>query len=105
MGGLKDYEKSGVTTLDVAKGLIDRGFHPPTVYFPLIVNEALMVEPTETESKESLEEFAAALIDIAKTAKENPESLKKSPLTTDVSRPDETLAARKPIVRYEKEAE
>ena len=105
LGGLKDYEKTGVTTLDVAKGLIDRGFHPPTVYFPLIVNEALMVEPTETESKESLEEFAAALIDIAKTAKDDPESLKKSPLTTEVSRPDETLAARKPIVRYIKEAE
>ena len=105
LGGLKDDCDGQVKTLDVAKRLLDMGFHPPTVYFPLIVNEALMVEPTETESKESLEEFAAALIDIAKTAKENPESLKKSPLTTDVSRPDETLAARTPIVRYEKEAE
>lgn len=105
LGGLKDYEKSGVTTLDVAKGLIDRGFHPPTVYFPLIVNEALMVEPTETESKESLDEFIRALIDIAKVAKENPECLKEAPLTTDVCRPDETLAARKPVVKYEKNKE
>lgn len=100
LGGLKDYEKSGVTTNDVAKGLIDRGFHPPTVYFPLIVNEALMVEPTESESKETLDEFANALIDIAKTAKEDPESLKEGPLTTEIARPDETLAARKPIVKY-----
>lgn len=105
LGGLKDYEKTGITTLDVAKGLIDRGYHPPTVYFPLIVNEALMVEPTESESKETLDEFAAALIDIAKTAQTDPESLKASPLTTEICRPDETLAARKPIVRYTKEIE
>ena len=75
MGGLKDYEKSGVTTLDVAKGLIDRGFHPPTVYFPLIVHEALMVEPTETEPKQTLDEFVAAMKQIAQEARENKDIL------------------------------
>lgn len=104
LGGLKNAE-TGVTTLDVAKGLIDRGFHPPTVYFPLIVHEALMIEPTETESKETLDAYAAALNDIAKVAKENPEDLLNAPLTTMVSRPDETLAARKPVLTYSKEEE
>ena len=102
LGGLKNTE-TGVTTLDVAKGLIDRGFHPPTVYFPLIVHEALMIEPTETESKETLDAYAAALNDIAKVAKENPEDLLNAPLTTMVSRPDETLAARTPVLTYTKE--
>ena len=102
LGGLKNTE-TGVTTLDVAKGLIDRGFHPPTVYFPLIVHEALMIEPTETESKETLDAYAAALNDIAKVAKENPEDLLNAPLTTMVSRPDETLAARRPVLTYTKE--
>ena len=102
LGGLKNTE-TGVTTLDVAKGLIDRGFHPPTVYFPLIVHEALMIEPTETESKETLDAYAAALNDIAKVAKENPEDLLNAPLTTMVSRPDETLAARTPVLTYIKE--
>lgn len=102
LGGLKNAD-DGVTTLDVAKGLIDRGFHPPTVYFPLIVHEALMIEPTETESKETLDAYAAALNDIAKVAKENPEDLLNAPLTTKVCRPDETLAARKPVLVYTKE--
>lgn len=102
LGGLKNAD-AGVTTLDVAKGLIDRGFHPPTVYFPLIVHEALMIEPTETESKETLDAYAAALNDIAKQAKENPEDLLNAPLTTKVCRPDETLAARKPVLVYTKE--
>ncbi len=102
LGGLKNAD-AGVTTLDVAKGLIDRGFHPPTVYFPLIVHEALMIEPTETESKETLDAYAAALNDIAKVAKENPEDLLNAPLTTKVCRPDETLAARKPVLVYTKE--
>lgn len=102
LGGLKNAD-AGVTTLDVAKGLIDRGFHPPTVYFPLIVHEALMIEPTETESKETLDSYAAALNDIAKVAKENPEDLLNAPLTTRVCRPDETLAARKPVLVYTKE--
>lgn len=104
LGGLKNAD-AGVTTLDVAKGLIDRGFHPPTVYFPLIVHEALMIEPTETESKETLDAYAAALNDIAKVAKENPEDLLNAPLTTKVCRPDETLAARKPVLVYTKEEE
>lgn len=104
LGGLKNAD-AGVTTLDVAKGLIDRGFHPPTVYFPLIVHEALMIEPTETESKETLDAYAAALNDIANVAKENPEDLLNAPLTTMVSRPDETLAARKPVLVYTNEEE
>ena len=73
------------------------------VYFPLIVHEALMIEPTETESKETLDAYAAALNDIAKVAKENPEDLLNAPLTTMVSRPDETLAARTPVLTYTKE--
>lgn len=101
LAGLKDHEVSGVTTLDVAKGLIDRGFHPPTVYFPLIVDEALMIEPTETESVETLDAFVAAMKDIAKVAKENPQSLKDAPYNTEICRPDETLAARNPIVRHD----
>ena len=104
LGGLKNAD-AGVTTLDVAKGLIDRGFHPPTVYFPLIVHEALMIEPTETESKETLDAYAAALNDIANVAKENPEDLLNAPLTTMVCRPDETLAARKPVLVYTNEEE
>lgn len=103
LGGLKDDCDGQVKTLDVAKRLLDMGFHPPTVYFPLIVHEALMIEPTETESKETLDAYAAALNDIAKVAKENPEDLLNAPLTTKVCRPDETLAARKPVLVYTKE--
>jgi glycine dehydrogenase subunit 2 len=84
----------GITAADIAKGLIDRGFHPPTVYFPLVVKEALMIEPTETESKETLDEFIAAMIDIAKTAETDPESLKRAPVTTPVGRLNETKAAK-----------
>jgi glycine dehydrogenase subunit 2 len=90
---------NGITTLDIAKRLIDYGFHPPTVYFPLIVKEALMVEPTETETKETLEAFAAALNKIAEEAKTSPELLKEAPHYTPVSRPDEIGAARKPVLR------
>lgn len=89
-----------VTTMDLAKGLIDRGFHPPTVYFPLIVHGAIMIEPTETESKETLDSFIEAMIDIVNTAKTDPENLLKAPLNTAISRPDETLAARKPVLKY-----
>lgn len=98
--GLKDNAGGKVSTLDVAKRLLDMGFHPPTVYFPLIVNEALMIEPTETESKETLDSFIDAMKLIAKEARENPESLKNAPQTTVVRRPDETLAARNPILKY-----
>ncbi len=100
LAGLKDAPE-GVTTLDVAKRLLDYGYHPPTVYFPLIVNEAIMTEPTETETKETLDEFAEALIKIAEEAKENPEILKEAPHDTPVRRVDETRAARNPILKYE----
>lgn len=89
-----------ITTMDLAKALIDRGFHPPTVYFPLIVPGAIMIEPTETESKETLDSFIEAMIDIFETAKTNPENILKAPLNTAICRPDETLAARKPVLKY-----
>ncbi len=84
----------GVRAFDIAKGLIDRGFHPPTVYFPLIVQEALMIEPTETESKETLDAFIAAMREIAAQAQTDPQALRQAPVGTPVSRPDETRAAR-----------
>jgi glycine dehydrogenase subunit 2 len=93
--------ETGVSTLDVAKGLIDRGFHPPTVYFPLIVKGALMCEPTESESKETLEAFAQALIEIADLAKRSPDELHRAPVSTRVGRLDETTAARKPVLKAE----
>ncbi|MHC4703371.1 MAG: aminomethyl-transferring glycine dehydrogenase subunit GcvPB, partial [Planctomycetota bacterium] len=80
---------------DIAKALIDRGFHPPTVYFPTIVKEAMMIEPTETESKETLDSFIDAMIEIAGQAENEPEELKTAPSTAVVCRPDETMAARK----------
>lgn len=86
-----------VSALDVAKRLLDYGFHPPTIYFPLIVKEALMIEPTETESKATLDGFIEAMI---KIAKETPEVLHKAPVTTPVKRLDGVLAARKPMVRW-----
>lgn len=100
LGGLKQ-DTSEVATLDVAKGLLDFGFHPPTIYFPLIIHEAIMIEPTETESIETLDEFVKAMKEIAKEAKENPEKLKEAPLNTPVRRIDETRAARNPILKYE----
>jgi glycine dehydrogenase subunit 2 len=86
----------GVRALDVAKALIDRGFHPPTVYFPQTVPEALMIEPTETESRETLDAFIAAMIEIARLAETKPEEITRSPTTTVVGRLDETRAARQP---------
>jgi len=91
-------KKRGVRTLDIAKRLLDFGFHPPTVYFPLIVEECLMIEPTETESKETLDRFAEAMIRIAREAEEQPELVVNAPYTTAVRRLDETLAARKPVL-------
>lgn len=99
LGGLKD-PLSEVTTLDIAKRLLDLGYHPPTVYFPLIIPEAMMIEPTESESKETLDEFIEAMIQIAKEAKEDPQMLKEAPHSTVVSRPDETQAARNPVLKY-----
>ena len=86
----------GVTTLDIAKRLMDYGFHPPTIYFPLVVSGALMVEPTETESRETLDDFIDAMRQIAKEAEVNPELVKNAPVSTRTSRVDETLAARSP---------
>ncbi len=84
----------GVHAIDIAKALIERGFHPPTVYFPLIVKEALMIEPTETESREELDRFIDAMLEIAAQAEKAPESFAAMPVSTSVSRPDETRAAR-----------
>ncbi len=102
LGGLKDGTGE-VTTLDIAKRLIDYGYHPPTIYFPLIVHEAIMVEPTETESRETLDEFIDAMIRIAEEARENPQVLKEAPHNTPVRRIDEVLAARKPILKWQKD--
>ena len=87
---------TGVRTLDVAKRLIDHGYHPPTIYFPLIVEECLLVEPTETEAKEDLDAFAQALLAVAREAREHPDLLHAAPLTAPVRRLDETTAARQP---------
>ncbi|WP_449621337.1 aminomethyl-transferring glycine dehydrogenase subunit GcvPB [Robertmurraya sp. Marseille-Q9965] len=96
----KRQKKLGVRTLDIAKRLLDFGYHPPTIYFPLNVEECIMIEPTETESKETLDAFIDAMIQIAKEAEENPEIVQEAPHTTVVGRLDETTAARKPILRY-----
>jgi glycine dehydrogenase subunit 2 len=89
----------GVKTLDLAKRLLDYGFHPPTVYFPLLVEEALMVEPTETETRETLDAFAEALAAIVREAEEDPQSLTGAPYTTPVRRLDEAAAAKRPVIR------
>lgn len=94
--------KNGATALDIAKSLIDRGYHPPTIYFPLIVKEAMMVEPTETESPETLDQFIEAMRELAKLAEEDPESLKKAPRKAHVTRLDEVKAARTPVLRWSK---
>jgi glycine dehydrogenase subunit 2 len=91
---------SGVTTMDIAKRLIDHGFHPPTIYFPLVVHGALMIEPTETESKETLDGFVAAMHAIAEEAARDPEALKAAPTRAVRARLDETRAARKPVLRW-----
>ncbi|MEN6364042.1 MAG: aminomethyl-transferring glycine dehydrogenase subunit GcvPB [Rectinema sp.] len=90
----------GVHTLDIAKRLIDLGFHPPTIYFPLIVPEALMIEPTETESKATLDAFIEAMLEIAREAAEKPELLHDAPSITPVGRLDEVAAARSPVLCY-----
>jgi glycine dehydrogenase subunit 2 len=90
----------GISALDVAKRLMDFDFHPPTIYFPLIVSEALMIEPTETEAKETLDAFADAMLEIAREAADEPETLKAAPTSRPVRRLDEVRAAKHPIVRY-----
>ncbi len=97
--GLLD-KSTGVTTLDIAKRLLDYGFHAPTIYFPLLFHQAIMIEPTETESKETLDGFIEIMRHIAAEAIEDPDSLKTAPHTTPVRRLDETTAARQPILRY-----
>ena len=94
------FKKQGVRTLDIAKRLLDYGFHSPTIYFPLIVHEAIMIEPTESENRETLDQFAAALIKILDEAKTNPDLVHHAPHTMPVGRLDELKAAREPIVRY-----
>ncbi|HEV8639877.1 MAG TPA: aminomethyl-transferring glycine dehydrogenase subunit GcvPB [Methylomirabilota bacterium] len=98
-------KKLGVTALDIAKRLLDLGFYAPSIYFPLIVEEALMIEPTETESKETLDEFCDAMIRIAKEAEEHPAVIHDAPLTTPVRRLDQTRAARYPDLRWRPPAE
>lgn len=94
----------GVRALDIAKALLERGFHAPTIYFPLIVQEALMIEPTETESKETLDEFIKALVEINADIDNNKDKLLNAPRNLPVCRPDEVLAARKPVLRWKKRA-
>lgn len=101
LGGLKDDENH-ISTLDVAKRLLDYGYHPPTVYFPLIVSEAIMIEPTETESVETLDGFIDTMVRIAQEAKDNPEMLKTAPHNTPVRRIDEVKAARNLILKWDK---
>lgn len=97
----EDKKEKGVSTLLIAKKLMDMGYHPPTVYFPLIVHEALMIEPTETETKETLDKFIDAMIEISKQIDDNPQSFLDLPLNTEVKRVDETLAARQLDVKFE----
>jgi glycine dehydrogenase subunit 2 len=97
----RKQKKKGVSAGDIAKALLDYGFHPPTVYFPLIVEEALMVEPTETESKETLDRFAEVMEEIARLAEEDPERVTSAPHTTPVGRLDEVRAARNPRIIWD----
>ncbi|HCZ06473.1 MAG: glycine dehydrogenase subunit 2 [Thermotogota bacterium] len=99
------WKNLGVKTLDMAKRLLDLGFHAPTIYFPLIVKEAMMIEPTETESKEELDRFAEAMFRILEEAEKEPDILREAPKTTPVSRLDEAKASRHPVVRWRKEEE
>lgn len=93
--------ETGVSALDIAKGLLDNGIHPPTMYFPLIVHEALMIEPTETESKAAMDEAVAVFQSLARLAHEDPDVLHTAPHNTPVRRLDEVQAARNPVLRFE----
>jgi glycine dehydrogenase subunit 2 len=94
-------QRNGVSTLDIAKRLLDYGYHPPTIYFPLVVSGALMIEPTETETPETLDGFIEAMLAIAQEAKSDPELVKRAPHSTPVKRLDEARAARKPVLRWQ----
>jgi glycine dehydrogenase subunit 2 len=97
----RGFDAHGVKTLDIAKRLLDYGFYAPTIYFPLVVSGAIMIEPTETESRETLDRFAAAMLAIAREAAEQPEILREAPVHTPVRRLDEARAARRPILRWQ----
>jgi glycine dehydrogenase subunit 2 len=99
LSGAPMKRELGIKTLDLAKRLLDHGVHPPTVYFPLIVDEALLIEPTETETKETLDRFASVVADILREAREDPEVARGAPYTTPVRRLDEAGAARRPVIR------
>ena len=101
LSGAPLKKQLGIRTLDLAKRLLDHGVHPPTVYFPLIVDEALLVEPTETETRETLDAFVDAIVAIVREAAEDPEVARNAPYTTPVRRLDEAGAARRPRVRQE----
>lgn len=103
LSGEKQKQESGISTLHIAKALMDGNTHPPTVYFPLIVHEAIMIEPTESEQKEKLDEFVDTMIEIAKMAKDNPEEILSAPHTTPVKKIDEVTAARHPDLKFIKE--
>jgi glycine dehydrogenase subunit 2 len=100
VSGARLKHDTGVRTLDVAKGLIDRGFHPPTIYFPHTVEEGMLIEPTESERIETLDAFVAALADIGREARSNPAAIIAAPVTAPVRRLDETAAARQPNLRW-----
>ena len=89
-----------MTTLDIAKRLLDYGYHAPTIYFPLLFHQSIMIEPTETESKETLDEFIEVMSTVAHEAIENPDLVKSAPHSTPVRRLDETTAAKNPILRF-----
>ena len=97
--GLKD-KSTGVTTMDIAKRLLDYGYHAPTIYFPLLFHEAMMIEPTESESKETIDAFIQVMRTIAQEAKENPELVKTAPHNTPIGRVDDVLAAKQPVLTY-----
>ena len=96
----KNQDKRGVSVWDIGKRLIDYGFHPPTTSFPLIVSGAIMIEPTETESRDELDAFIAAMLAVAQEAETNPELVKSAPHTARIRRVDEAAAARKPVLRW-----
>jgi glycine dehydrogenase subunit 2 len=96
----KEAKDRQVTAMDIAKALLDNGIHPPTVYFPLIVREALMVEPTETEGKETLDKVADVFLRVYREAMENPEAARQAPVNAPIRRPDELKAARELVLRY-----
>ena len=97
----RQAEETGVTAMDIAKGLLDNNIHPPTMYFPLTVHEALMAEPCETESRETLDDAIRVFLELNDTAYSDPEKLHRAPVTTPVTRLDEVNAARHPVLKFE----